>query len=107
MNSTLSPYQVSWLILTPVEGKFLKSDLKRLNYRYVWHHFTRLNDYDVGIHFNSREAAELFQSKLFIFGLKKVLTSVIITDKQFGFCLGRFTAAATSHQLLKIKSHHP
>ncbi|MCQ4139226.1 hypothetical protein [Chryseobacterium sp. EO14] len=81
--TTLSKYQISWIVLTPKTGKATKRDQKDFNSQLTRSSFS-IGPFNQNMyaHFASKEVAE--EQLSLLRKTNKEYTAVIITDAQFG-----------------------
>jgi hypothetical protein len=96
---TLNAMTITWAIITPINNKPTKSDLKTINKSHANGGFV-ISGTEIIRHFASKEAA--IESVKKISGLSKAHKVVFITDKQFGLSeYGQpFVNVATKKQLI-------
>ncbi len=98
--TTLNAYTITWAIITPVNNKPTKADLKLINKSHANGGYS-IAQTEIIRHFASKEAAVAAVKK--ISGLSKPHKVTFITDKQFGNCqyYEPFVTVATKKQLIE------
>ena len=95
----LSPYKITWVILTPIKGKATKKDLTAFFSAGVYTYCKRIDFNEVTAYFPTKEKALKTLKK--VKNLSKNYEVILITDKQIGMVNWEesFKTVATKKQL--------
>lgn len=99
----LNAYTIAWAIISPIEGKTTKADLKIMKKCGLFHSTPFLRNNEISLHFATKEIAIDRISN--VIGLSRKYKVVLITDKQFGLSKYNETLlkVATKKQLIDMK----